>query len=473
MPPGGATLPYRGDGDSGIAFPIPYLHASRPVDDTAATPSSPTGPTAPVLTAAALTPLETRVAEAVDVPAMLEAARALVRIPSWGGREAPAQELMAHLMGRAGLEVDRWPIPLEEVSAHPHYAAEIERDQALGVVGTLRGAGGGRDLLLDGHVDVVPPGDEALWTRPPFQGVVEGGRLYGRGALDMKGPLAAGLFAVDAVRRAGVRLAGTVHLFSVVGEEDGGMGTLASILRGYRAHGAVVMEPTGLVVAPAQAGCLNFRVRVRGKAAHGAVREEGVSALEKLFPVYRALQDLEAERNRRLGGDPLFSRYATPFALCVGTVRGGDWASSVPDHVTVEGRLGVAPGEDPADARREMADALSAATAGDPWLREHPPALEWWGGRFLAARTDTDHPLVEALHGAASSVLGEERPLEGMTYGADMGLLANVAQVPTVLFGAGDIRRAHRPDEYVEVAELAAMARALAVAAVRFCGVAS
>lgn len=423
-------------------------------------------------TATPLSPFEARVADAVDVPALVEAARALVRIPSWGGNEEPAQEFMAGLMARAGMEVDRWSICMEEVSAHPHYAAEIERKEALGVVGTLKGAGGGRDLILDGHVDVVPPGDEALWTHPPFAGVVEAGRLYGRGALDMKGPLAAGLFALDAVRRAGVRLAGTVHLFSVVGEEDGGMGTLASILRGYRAHGAVVLEPTGLVVAPAQAGCLNFQVRVRGRAAHGAVREEGVSALEKLFPVYRALQELEETRNRRLGGDPLFRRYATPFALCVGTVQGGDWASSVPDHVTVEGRLGVAPGEDPGAARRELADALAAAAARDPWLSEHPPELEWWGGRFLAARTDPSHPLVGALHGAATAVLGEERPLEGMTYGADMGLLANVAQVPTVLFGAGDIRRAHRPDEHVAVAELAAMARTLAVAAVRFCGVA-
>lgn len=419
----------------------------------------------------ALTPLEARVATEVDVQALVEAAQRLVRIPSWDGNETPAQELMAELMEGVGLDVDRWAIPMDEVAAHPHYAAEIARTDAVGLVGSLGGRGGGRDLILDGHVDVVPPGDHALWTHPPFAGVVENGRLYGRGALDMKGPLVAGLFALDAVRRAGVELAGTVRLFSVVGEEDGGTGTLASILRGYRAHGAVVMEPTQLVVAPAQAGCLNFRVRIDGKAAHGAVREEGVSALEKLFPVYGALQDLESQRNQRLGGDPLFQRYETPFALCVGTVRGGDWASSVPDHVTVEGRLGVAPGEDPEDARREMADALAAAAARDTWLSSHPPVLEWWGGRFLAARTDPTHPLVDALQSAATSVLGRKAPLEGMTYGADMGLLANVAEVPTVLFGAGDIRRAHRPDEYVEISDLANMARALAVAAMRFCGV--
>lgn len=419
-----------------------------------------------------LTDLEARIADAVEPGDLVEAAARLVRIPSWGGNETPAQEAVADLARDAGLEVDTWTLPMDEVAAHPAYAAEIERTDALGVVATLPGAGGGRDLILNGHVDVVPPGDEAMWSRPPFGGVEEDGRLWGRGALDMKGPLAAGLHALTAIRRTGVSLAGTAHLVSVVGEEDGGSGTLAAILRGYRAAGAVVMEPTRLAVAPAQAGCLNFRIRVRGRAAHGAVREEGVSALEKLFPVYRALQELEAVRNRRLGGDPLFARYRTPFALCVGTVRGGDWASSVPDHLTVEGRLGVAPGEDPEDARREMADALAAVSRGDPWLRDHPPTLEWWGGRFLAARTPPDHPLVTTMRDGAAAVLQRDVLLEGMTYGADMGLWSGVAGIPTVLFGAGDIRNAHRPDEHVRVDDLVAMARALAVAMVRFCGMA-
>jgi acetylornithine deacetylase len=417
-----------------------------------------------------LTPQEARVAEAVDADALLAAARRLVRIPSWDGRETPAQEAMAELMAGVGLEVDAWEIDLEALAAHPDHAAEIERERALGVVGTLPGKTGGRSLILNGHVDVVPPGEAALWLHPPFDGVVEDGRLYGRGALDMKGALAAGLHALAAVRAAGVELGGPVHLMSVVGEEDGGSGTLAAVLRGYRADGAVVMEPTDLAVAPAHAGVLNFRIRVPGLAAHGAVREEGVSALEKLFGVHAALRGLEGERNRRLGGDPLFDTHRLPFPICVGTVRGGDWASSVPDHVTVEGRMGLAPGEAPEDARREMAAAVADAAAGDTWLRDHPPALSWWGGRFLAARTPPDHPLVGAVRSAATAVLGAEPALEGMTYGADLGLLTSVGDTPGVLFGPGDIRRAHRPDEWVSVADLVATARTLAVAILRFCG---
>lgn len=141
----------------------------------------------------------------------------------------------------------------------------------------------------------------------------------------------------------------------------------------------------------------------------------------------------------------------------------------MPDHVTVEGRLGTAPGEEPDDARREMAEALDAAAHCDAWLREHPPVLEWWGGRFLAARTDPEHELVRVLHGTSQEVLGRDAPLAGVTYGADMGLLSQVAGVPTVLFGAGDIRRAHQPDEYVELDALVDMALILALAVLRFC----
>jgi len=420
-----------------------------------------------------LTGLERRVVDVVDVEGLVSAVRELVAIPSWDGNETPAQELMARWMGDLGLDVDLWEIDLEAVARHPAYSAEIPRPRALGLVGTLPGAGGGRSLILNGHVDVVPPGDPDLWTHPPFEAVVHGGRLFGRGALDMKGPLCAALFALRALRDSGVTLQGDVFLESVVGEEDGGMGTLATVLRGYRAEGAVVMEPTGLAVAPALAGALNFRVHVPGKAAHGAVRTEGVSAIEKFVPVYEALMALEAHRSRELAGDPLFAFYDLPFPISVGTIRGGDWASSVPDHLAFEGRLGVAPGEDLGEARRALEAAVARVAEGDSWLRAHPPRVEWWGGQFEPARVSPDHPLVVAVCGAARSVLGRGPVVAGMPYGADMGLLVNHGSTPTLLFGPGDIRVAHRPDEYVEVGELAAASRALAVAAMRFCGVAA
>ncbi len=418
--------------------------------------------------AESLTTAEREVVQAIDRERLVESIQRLVAIESWNGQEGPAQELMAEFMRDAGLDVDLWEIDLDEVTSHPDCSVEIERESALGLVGTLSGSGGGRCLILNGHVDVVPPGAADLWLHPPFGGEVANGRIYGRGALDMKGPLMAGLHALKAIREVGVELSGTLHLQSVVAEEDGGMGTLATILRGYRADGAIVMEPTDLVVAPAQAGCLNFRVRVSGVSAHGAVREEGVSAIEKLFPVYAALQELEAARNPHEARDPLYARHRLPFAISIGTIQGGDWASSVPDHVSMEGRMGVAPGEEFTAARTALEASVARVAETDPWLSEHPPRVEWWGGRFLSAQTPADHPLVTTLLAAASSVSGRQASVEGMTYGADMGLIANVGGTPAVLYGAGDIRLAHRPDECVEIDDLLTMARTLAVTAMRF-----
>lgn len=410
-----------------------------------------------------------RAAAAVDADALIASARSLVRIPTHGGAERPAQEAVAALMEAAGLETDVWEIDLAEVQSHPACSWEIERSEALGVVGTLEGTGGGPTLVLNGHVDVVPPGADELWTHPPFAGVVERGRLYGRGALDMKGPLMAGLHAIAAIRAAGVELPGTVKLQSVVAEEDGGLGTLATILRGHVGDAAVVMEPTELAVAPVQAGCVNFRIAVPGLAAHGAVREEGLSAFEKMFGVYRAIQELEERRNAVAAGDPLFARYRVPFAISIGTMRGGDWASSVPDHVTMEGRMGVRPDEALDEARAELERAVAAVAANDPFLSEHAPVVTWWGGRFLPAQTPADHPVVTSLSRAVGGVTGRPARIEAVPFGADAGLLERVGGTPAVLFGAGDIRHAHRPDEYIDIAELVTMARVLAAAAVEFC----
>ena len=314
------------------------------------------------------------------------------------------------------------------------------------------------------------------------------GRVYGRGAVDMKGGLCCALFAAKAIRDAGVRLRGRLSVASVVGEEDGGTGTLAAILRGHTAHGAVVAEPTRLRVVPAQAGSLMFRLVVHGLSAHGCMRDEGVNAVETFVPLLAALRRLEAERcgvaearpaedgpRAEVAGDPrspLFAGYRLPWPIEVGTVHAGDWASSVPDTLVAEGRYGVAVGEDVATARRVFEEAVARAAAADTWLVEHPPEVVWWGGRFDPAVTGLDDPVVTTLTEAVRGVTGAPTMVEGVTYGADMRLLVNVGRIPTVLFGPGDVRVAHMPDEYVAVAELEAAARAMILAAIRFCGAA-
>jgi acetylornithine deacetylase len=296
----------------------------------------------------------------------------------------------------------------------------------------------------------------------------------------MKGGLGCALFTLKAVHDAGVQLRGRLSVASVVGEEDGGTGTLATLMRGHTAHGAVVVEPTGLSVVAAQAGSLMFRLVVPGASAHGCVRAEGVSAIEKFLPLFGALRALEAERcgvacgDTPIAGDPddpLYRGYRLPWPIEVGTLRAGDWASSVPETLVAEGRYGIAIGEEPADARRAFEAAIARAAAADEWLAAHPPVVEWWGGRFDPAVTDVSDPLVTTVVEAVRSVTGSPAPVEGVTYGADMRLLVNAGGIPTVLFGPGDVRVAHMPDEYVPVAELRSAAQTLVLTALRFCGV--
>jgi acetylornithine deacetylase len=414
---------------------------------------------------------EQRVLDALDTDAMLAFLAELVAIPSLDGtpEENAAQELCAAQMRSVGLDVDVWEIDFEALRRHPAFCWEVERPRGLGVVGRMGEERGGRSLILNGHVDVVPAGDLSLWRSDPWRATIAEGKVYGRGALDMKGGVCCAIFAAKAIRDAGVRLRGRLLVQTVIGEEDGGCGMLATVVRGHTADGAIIVEPTELKVAPVQAGALNFRLTVPGAAAHGCVREEGVSAIEKFHPLHAALLELERERNAR-ERDPLFARYRLPYALCIGTVRAGDWASTVAESLVAEGRYGVAPGENLAAARRELEDAVARAADADPWLREQRPRLEWWGGQFAPARTPADHPLVAEVAGAYTAVTGSVAELEGMTYGADMRLLVNEGGVPTVLFGPGDVRNAHRPNEHVAVADLVTAARSLALAALRFCG---
>jgi acetylornithine deacetylase len=286
----------------------------------------------------------------------------------------------------------------------------------------------------------------------------------------MKGGLCCALFAAKAIRDAGIRLKGNLLVESVIGEEDGGIGTLATSLRGYRGDGAIVLEPTALKVAPAQAGALSFRITVPGLSAHASVREEGVSAVEKFLPVYEALRRLERQKNGSRK-DPLFRRYKLPYALNVGTVRAGVWPSSVAESLVLEGRYGIGIREKVPAARRAFESAVRDAARRDPWLRRHPPRVEWWGGQFEPARIPARHPLIRTVQEAFRDANGARTSLEGMPYGSDMRILVHVARTPTVLFGPGDVRQAHRPDEFVTVQDLTMATRAVAVAAIRFCGI--
>jgi len=411
-----------------------------------------------------LAPVTSSITAAAVDPAMVERdLRTLIRFPSVTGAEDLIQDTVAELFADAGLQTQRIDADPATLAADPDFPGSEMPRTTLPIVTGRVGRPGGRRVLLVGHVDVVPPGDPATWTTDPWGALVRDGAMYGRGACDMKGGVVAIIAALRGLVASGGadRLDGEVLAVSVPSEEDGGQGMLAAIRAGCTGDVAVITEPTRLDVVIAHAGAITFRLTVPGRAAHASKRREGVSALDNLFTLSRALTTDETARNSA-ETDPLMSVLGLPYPTIIGTVAGGDWASTVLDRVVAEGRYGVRLGQTWRDAEVELRACIGTACAGDPFLREHPATVEITGGRFSSSRVAADHPLPVSLAAAMTATLGRTPAFRGEPYGADMRLLVNEGNTPTVIFGPGDVRHAHSADEHVPLAEVVECARVLA-----------
>ena len=402
-------------------------------------------------------------AEAVDPTALREELQAIIRIPSVTGREGAAAADLADRLRASGMVVETLAPDPAAIRADPAWPGEETARSSLPLVIGRLGRATGRRIVLSGHVDVVPPGDPATWTADPWGGEIRDGRLYGRGACDMKGGVAAILGAVRALVASGTaeRLAGELVVALVPGEEDGGQGTPAAIRAGVTGDLAIITEPSNLEIVVAHAGAITFRLTVPGRAAHASQRREGVSALDNLYVILRALEADETARNAA-ETDPLMTALGLPYPTIVGIVAGGDWASTVLDRVVVDGRYGVRLGQSPVDAAADLRRAVDAANRSDAFLREHPATVEIVGGRFGSGRVPSDHRLPVGLAEVAEAVTGRRPELLGEPYGADMRLFINEGDTPCVMYGPGDVKVAHSADENVPLAEVEECARVLA-----------
>ena len=400
---------------------------------------------------------------AIDRDRLIADLRALVRIPSITGSEEAVTVWVADALRDLRLAVEVLRPDPAAVRADPDWPGEEMARTSLPVVIGRAGRAGGRRVILSGHLDVVPPGDPATWTVDPWAGEIREDRLYGRGACDMKGGVASILGATRALAAAGdlARLDGELIVAMVPSEEDGGQGTLAAIRAGVGGGVAVIAEPSGLDVVVAHAGAITFRLTVPGRAAHASRRLEGVSALDKLFVLGRALEADETRRNEA-ETDPLMTVLGLPYPTIIGIVEGGEWASTVLDRVVADGRYGVRLGQSPADAEADLRAAIATACAADDFLRDHPATVEITGARFGSARVPSDHPLPVGLAETVEAVTGRRPALLGEPYGADMQMFVNVGATPCVIFGPGDVRVAHSADEYIPLAEVVDCARVLA-----------
>ena len=399
----------------------------------------------------------------VDGAAIRRDLEALVRMRSVTGAEDEIAASLADRLEALGLAVEVFHPDPAAIRDDPAWPGEEVARSTLPVVIGRAGPGGGRRIVLSGHTDVVPPGDPATWTADPWGAEVREGRLYGRGACDMKGGLAAILAAVRTLRDAGTlaRLTGELIVALVPSEEDGGQGTLAAIRAGATGDMAVITEPSGLDVVVAHAGAITFRLTVPGRAAHASRRTEGVSALDNLHTIMRALEADEVRRNDA-ETHPLMRALGMPYPTMVGIVSGGEWASTVIDRLTADGRYGVRLGQSPDEAEAELRACIDAACAADPFLRDRPVGVEITGARFGSSSVQGDHELPVSLGAAVAAVTGREPGRIGVPYGCDMRLFIGVGDTPCVVFGPGDVRLAHGPDEHVALGEVEACAAVLA-----------
>jgi acetylornithine deacetylase len=399
----------------------------------------------------------------------------LVEAPTVLGAEEAGQALMAQAFADCGLEPVDVPLDPDALRADPgHSPFSWDVAGKRNVVATWAGAGGdgARSLVLNGHVDVVPPASEALWTSPPFRARRDRDWLFGRGAGDMKAGLVAMTGAVKALRAAGVELASDLHLQSVVEEECTGNGTLQCLLAGHgaRADAAILTEPHPDHVTVAQVGVLWFHVDVRGVPAHAARASTlGTDAFTAAQGVLAELRALEAELNAERGEHPHYAGFAHPINLNPGIVTAGDWASTVPAECTLSCRLALYPGQRPAELRARVEAAVTRAAARDPFLAEHPPAVRYDGFSCGGSVVDGDTPIVLAVADAFRDVHG----------GAELERRATTATtdarhfvrhgIPAICFGprAEDI---HGIDERVSMSSMADVASVLARVVLQWCG---
>jgi acetylornithine deacetylase len=419
----------------------------------------------------AMTDREAELVAAVDDTAILADLRALVSIPSVDGTcgEPEVQRWCAGRLEELELAVDAWDIDVQSMRSEPDFPGmEVDRGAAVGCVGVFGEPDQMPGLALYCHTDVVPPGDSTAWNgQDPFDLRVVDGQAWGRGACDMKAGGAAVLGAIDALRRSALPLRRPVAVHFVSGEEDGGFGAVATLRRGHRAEACVITEPTSGEVMPASAGSLTFRLEVTGLATHGSTRLRGVSAIEKYEVISRALRELEQQRN--VDPPPLFAHLELPWALSVGAVRAGDWASTVPDRLVAEGRYGVRVGETLPEAMAAFESAVADASGADAWLSDHPVEITWPGGRFAPGTLPHGHPLLDDVRRAVADIRGDAPVARGGPYGSDLRHYA-AAGIPTVQYGPGEPQFAHASDEHVELADVYACARVYALLIARMCG---
>jgi acetylornithine deacetylase/succinyl-diaminopimelate desuccinylase family protein len=377
-----------------------------------------------------------------------------------------------------GFELESWDVgPSATFPAHPV------------VVARRPGTGSGHSLAFNAHVDVVPVGDPTAWSHDPFGGDVVDGRLYGRGATDMKGGLAAAMWATKVALEAGLSPRGDIVFHVVSDEEVVGNGTREVVARSTACDVTVSLEPTELALCAAEGGLVHFRIEVEGVEAHASTRylsvhagghgEGGVNAIEKTLKIIVALQELERSWAVTKSHPILPAGFNTisPGIIVGGPGGGHDGrlnlfsnAGTAPNYCSVEYNLWFYPDEAFDDVRTGVEEVVASVVAVDPWLRDHPPRITWKLGNIYFPPLDVplDHPAVKLLEGCLERVELDPTP-QGFRAASDLAWYGERG-LPGIVCGPGSLAQCHVADEYLETDQLLRAAQVYAQLIVGWCG---
>jgi succinyl-diaminopimelate desuccinylase len=378
-----------------------------------------------------------------------ELTQELVKIPSENppGKEKRVAEFIGSWFEKRGFEVEFF----EAESNRPNVKVVLTGRQE-----------GGKSFLLNGHMDVVPAGSG--WSHDPFGGEIENGRIYGRGSADMKGGLASMMVALEEIKNSGALTSttGSIIFTAVVDEEIGGPVGTSYLARekGLRGDFAVIGEPTAMDVCTAHKGNITFEVSTMGKSAHASVPQLGKNAIFKMNEIILDLIEYSKELEHRLS-HPLLGKPT----LNIGVINGGTKSNIVPDRCTISAERRVLPGETLERAKAELEELLAHTKRND---RE----LDYTANFKVLIGPSELHDGKEGLQSVLKSLekVSGKRELKpvGFVATCDAYFLTAFGKTPTIIFGPGSLSNIHKPDEYVEIAELEQASKVYALSALTF-----
>ncbi|MGB7572239.1 MAG: M20 family metallopeptidase [Thermodesulfobacteriota bacterium] len=317
------------------------------------------------------------------------------------------------------------------------------------IVAERRWGKGGRTLIFNGHLDVVPAGNPSQWKYPPFRGTLSKGRIYGRGASDMKSGIASFIHALSTIERSKMRLhQGAVVLHLVSDEESHGRQGMGFLTQKERIRGdaALVGEPTDLQPVITQKGALWLRISTLGKSAHGSRPHLGVNAVEKMMKLMERLNSIPLETEHPMLGKP---------TLNVGTIQGGTKINIVPDRCEIEVDRRMLPGEKKGEVIEKMKETLDSLLSRDPFFQYRMEEIDF----AEPSEVNPEEEIVKIAVDAIQDVMGKKPSLRAFSGFTDSRFYINQCHIPTLIFGPGEVDQSHTTDESVEVEALVKAAR--------------